>query len=77
VKIRLQLGRLEALGALTKELAAHRIEMGGIQSQRTGKNRYEIELELRLPSGFRPDGLLEIIAGLPEVDLLESGSVSE
>ncbi len=77
VKIRLQLGRLEALGALTKELAAHRIEMGGIQSQRTGKNRYEIELELRLPSGFRPDGLLEIITGLPEVDLLESGSVSE
>jgi uncharacterized membrane protein YhiD involved in acid resistance len=77
VKIRLQLGRLEALGLLTRELAAHRVELAGIQSARTGKNRYEVELELKLPSGLREEGLFAIVTAVPEVELLESSSAAE
>jgi putative Mg2+ transporter-C (MgtC) family protein len=77
VKIRLQLGRLEALGPLTRQLAAQRVELAGIQTERTGKNRYEAELELRLPAGIREDGLIAIIATVPDVELLETSSAAE
>jgi putative Mg2+ transporter-C (MgtC) family protein len=77
VRVRLQLEGLEPLGALTRELAAHRVELAGIQSQRLGKNRYEVELELRPPAGLRIDGLVALITALPDVDLLESASVVE
>lgn len=77
IRVRLQLEGLEPLGALTRELAAHRVELAGIQSQRLGKNRYEVELELRPPAGLRMDGLVELITALPAVELLESASVVE
>lgn len=77
VKVRLQLGRLEALGTITRELAAHRVELSGLQSQRISKNRYEVELELRPPSGVRVDGLVELITSLPDVELLESATIAE
>lgn len=77
VRVRLLLEGLEPLGALTRELAARRVELAAIQSQRLGKNRYEVELELRPPAGLRMDGLVELITALPDVDLLESASVVE
>lgn len=77
VRVRLQLGGLEPLGALTRELAAHRVELAAIQSQRLGKNRYEVELDLRPPAGLRMDRLVELITALPDVELLESASVVE
>jgi putative Mg2+ transporter-C (MgtC) family protein len=77
VRVRLQLDGLEPLGTLTRELAAHRVELAGIQSQRMGKNRYEVELELRPPAGLRVGGLVELITSLPDVELLESASLVE
>lgn len=77
VQVRLQLDGLAPLGALTRELAAHRVELAGIQSQRLGKNRYEVELEVRPPPGLRMDGLVELIAALPDIELLESASLVE
>ena len=77
VRVRVQLEGLEALGALTRELAAHRIELGGIQSERLGKNRYEVELELRPPAGLQIDRLVELITALPDVEVLESASQVE
>jgi len=49
LKIRLEIGRLEALGDVSRLLGDRRVEMAGINSQRIGKGRYEVELELRLP----------------------------
>jgi putative Mg2+ transporter-C (MgtC) family protein len=77
IRVRLQLDGLVPLGALTRELAAHRVELAGIQSERLGKNRYEVELELRLPAGFHGDRLVELITALPDVELLESTSLVE
>jgi putative Mg2+ transporter-C (MgtC) family protein len=77
VRVRVQLEGLGPLGALTRELAAHRVELGGIQSERMGKNRYEVELELRLPPGLQIDRLIELITALPDVELVESASLAE
>ena len=75
VRVRLQLGNLDALGAITRELADHRVELVGIQTQRTAKNRYELELDLRPPLGMSPDGIVALISALADVELLESASV--
>src|SRR6266566_4741175 len=42
VRLRLHAGRLEVLGEVTRLLAARRIEIGEINSQRLGKANYEI-----------------------------------
>lgn len=77
IRVRLQLARLEALGALTKELASHRIEIAGIQSHRAAKNRYEVELHLRPPTGVDIDALLGMLTSQPDVELLESSVDAE
>ena len=53
------------------------MELSGIQTQRTGKNRYEVELDVRLASGQRIDGLVELITAIPDVELLESANLIE
>ena len=75
VRVRLQLADLAALGAVTRELAAHRIELAGVESQRIAKGRYEVELDLRPPSTVRVDGIVDLISALPDVDILESATV--
>jgi putative Mg2+ transporter-C (MgtC) family protein len=76
-RVRLQLGGLDRVGAITTELAAHRVEIAGIEAQRSGKSRFEVELDLRAPATMRPDALLELIASIPDVDVLESSSLGE
>jgi uncharacterized membrane protein YhiD involved in acid resistance len=77
VKLRLEVGRLEALGDISRLLADRRVEMSGINSQRISKGRYEIELELRLPAGIRPQVILGAITAIPDVDLMESATGAE
>ena len=77
VRLRLHLDGLEALGALTHGLADQRIELAGVQSQRIGKNRYEVELDVRPPAGFKAERLVELITTVPNVELLESSSLGE
>jgi putative Mg2+ transporter-C (MgtC) family protein len=72
LRLRLEVGRLEALGDMSRLLADRRIEMAGINSQRMGKGRYEVELELRMPQGARPQDILGAITAIPDVELVES-----
>jgi hypothetical protein len=37
-----------------------------------GKGRYEVELELRMPQGARPQDILGAITAIPDVELVES-----
>ena len=74
VKLRLEVGRLEALGDVSRLLADRRVEMAGINSQRIGKGRYEVELELRLPAGARPQDIIGAITAIPDVELMESAT---
>jgi putative Mg2+ transporter-C (MgtC) family protein len=72
LKMRLEVGRLEALGDVSRLLADRRVEMAGINSQRLGKGRYEVELELRMPQNAKPTDLLGAITAIPDVELIES-----
>ena len=77
LKIRLQVGRLEAIGDVSRLLADRRIDLAGINSQRLGKARYEVELELRMPAAARPQDILGAITAIPDVELLESSGPGE
>ncbi len=77
IRLRLQLGGLPALGEITRVLAAHRIELIGIGTQRTGKNRYEVELDVRPPTGLRVEGMVELVTAIPDVELIESAGMVE
>ncbi|HXI82160.1 MAG TPA: MgtC/SapB family protein [Verrucomicrobiae bacterium] len=77
IKLRLEVGRLEALGDVSRLLSDRRVEMAGINSQRLGKSRYEVELELRFPPNARPQDVIGAITSIPDVDLLESASPGE
>ena len=74
IKLRLEVGRLEALGDVSRLLADRRVEMAGINSQRIGKGRYEVELELRLPTAVRPQDIIGAITSIPDVELMESAT---
>jgi putative Mg2+ transporter-C (MgtC) family protein len=72
VRLRLHAGRLEVLGEVTRLLATRRIEIGEINSQRLGKANYEIEMRLRLPVSVQQHQIIAEIAGLPDVEVLET-----
>ena len=72
LRMRLEVGRLEALGDVSRLLADRRVEMAGINSQRLGKGRYEVELELRMPQNAKPQDILGAITAIPDVELIES-----
>jgi putative Mg2+ transporter-C (MgtC) family protein len=74
IKLRLEVGRLEALGDVSRLLADRRVEMAGINSQRIGKGRYEVELELRLPTAVRPQDVIGAITAIPDVELMETAT---
>jgi putative Mg2+ transporter-C (MgtC) family protein len=77
IKIRLEVGRLEALGDMSRLLADRRVEIAGINSQRIGKGRYEVELELRMPTGARPGDIIGAITAIPGVEMIESSGPDE
>jgi putative Mg2+ transporter-C (MgtC) family protein len=77
IRLRLEVGRLEALGDVSRLLADRRIELAGINSQRIGKGRYEVELELRLPTASRQQDVIAAITAIPDVELMESATAGE
>jgi len=77
LRLRVHLGRLEALGAVTHELAALRVELGTMQTRRLGKGRYEIELFVRPPASLHLDTLIAVLNAIPDTELLETASSEE
>ncbi|HEY6057608.1 MAG TPA: MgtC/SapB family protein [Candidatus Limnocylindrales bacterium] len=71
VRIRLHLERLEALGAVTHELATRRVEILGMQTERRHKT-FEVELELRPAVGTKTADVLQALGSLPGVEILET-----
>ncbi len=76
-RLRLLAGRLEALGEISRTLASNRIEMAGVSSQRLGKGRYEIELDLRPPAGTKPETIIAAVSSVADVEILEAGAPTE
>lgn len=71
LRIRLQLSRLAALGAVSQAIVEHHVEIVGIDSERLGKGRYEVDLELNLPAARTADAVLASLTGLADVEVLE------
>jgi uncharacterized membrane protein YhiD involved in acid resistance len=72
VHLRLSLRGLEAVGQISAAVAANRLELGSIQSQRVGKNRFEVDLDLRVRTPADLGTFVEALSAMPEVDVLES-----
>jgi len=77
IEVRLEAGRLDALGDVSAMLAERRVEIATVNSERVAKGRYEIELALRLPAGVEPSQLLHSLTTVAGVDVLESGPTSD
>lgn len=77
LRLRLEVGRLEALGDVSRLLADRRVEMAGVNSQRIGKGRYEVELTLRLPPLLKSEAVVGAITAIPDVELIETTSGGE
>lgn len=71
-RMRIMAGRLEALGEISRALTARKVEIAGVNSQRHGEGRYEIELDLRLPGGTEQQAIVELVTSVPDVDVLEA-----
>jgi uncharacterized membrane protein YhiD involved in acid resistance len=77
LRVRIRAGRLDALGDITRMLAAQRVEIGEINSHRVSKGQYEIELQLRRPPSVRDHEIVELIDAVADVDILETDSGAE
>ena len=74
VRLRLEVGRLEALGDISRLAAERHVEMAAINSQRIGKGRYEMELTLRVPPSSSPEAVIAAVSDIPGVELAESST---
>jgi putative Mg2+ transporter-C (MgtC) family protein len=72
IRLRLRLHGLEPLGLVTNEFAKMRVEIAEVRSERTAKNRYSVELDVRPPAGTPAEGLIEHINSIPDVELVEA-----
>ena len=76
-RLRVQAVRLEALGEISRALTRNKIEIAAVSTQRLGKGRYEIELDLRLPPAMKDEAIIGMISAVPEMEILEGGRPSE
>ena len=76
-RLKILTGRLEALGEISKSLTDNKIDIAGVNSQRLGKGRYEIELELRPPPGTKHESIIAAVSSVADVEILESGAPTE
>jgi putative Mg2+ transporter-C (MgtC) family protein len=70
VQLRLSLTRVEALGEISAALAASKIEIGAIQTQRLGRESYRADLSLRGRRASSVAAALEAIENIPGVDII-------
>jgi len=76
VRVRLSVPGLDALAAIAEVVDREHAHIEGIQTQRRN-DRHEIELDLRLHKGARPEGLITGIGAVPDVNLEESDRAVE
>lgn len=72
VELRLDLSRVDELGLVSAALAASKIEIVTVQTQRAGKGRYRADLAIRGRSTAVIASALESIESIPGVDIVSS-----
>jgi putative Mg2+ transporter-C (MgtC) family protein len=76
-RLRILVARLESLGEISRSLTGNRIEIATIGTQRLGKGRYEVELDLRPPPGMNHEAVVSSLSAIPGIEILESGVPAE
>jgi putative Mg2+ transporter-C (MgtC) family protein len=72
VHLRLRLQGLDAVGQISAAASSRRLEMAAIQSQRVGKNRFEVDLDLRVRSTSDLGAFIESLSAMSQVEIVES-----
>jgi hypothetical protein len=72
VQLRLTMNHLEALGAVTGILVAHRLEIGQISTQRLGKENFRADLAIRGRTPSVIAGAIGAIDDLEGVDIIST-----
>ena len=72
-RLRVQVVRLEAVGEISRALTQNKIEIVSVSTQRLGKGRYEIDLDLRPPQAMKDEAIINMITTVPEMEILEGG----
>ena len=75
--LRLHTSRLDALGEISRSLTHDHVEIAGVSTQRLGKGRYEIDLDLRPPPGMSQEAIITAVSSVADVEILESGTQTE
>jgi len=71
MRLRVQTSSLENLGVLRRAVDGRRIEVVEMNSQLASHDRHEVDLQLRVPPNVDQAELLELIAGVPNIEVLE------
>jgi putative Mg2+ transporter-C (MgtC) family protein len=72
VHLRLRLEGLEAVGRISAAAVAHNLRMAAIQSERVGKDRFEVDLDLRVHSTSDLGSFIEALSAMTAVEIVES-----
>ena len=76
-RVRLLVPSLEVLGEVSAALRPLGVVIAGVQTRALGPDRYELELELRLPSGASQATVIAAIAAVRDAGLLETDRLTE
>jgi putative Mg2+ transporter-C (MgtC) family protein len=71
--MRLELRGLQAIGRISDAARTHRLDLVSIDTQRLAKDRYEVNLQLRVRSATSLESFIQALGSLGDVDILESG----
>ena len=76
-RLRVGAEKLDALAAISKALAARKVEIASVRTQRVDTSRLEMELDLRLPAGTKQEDIIAALATVADLEILESGAPTE
>ena len=77
VHLRLGVRGLESVGQVSAAVREQGIDLVSIESQRLSKNRFEIDLDLRVRSATKLGALVESISNLADVEVIENAANRE
>jgi putative Mg2+ transporter-C (MgtC) family protein len=76
-RLRILMTRLESLSEISRSLTGNRIDIATISPQRLGKGRYEVEVDVRPPTGMNHEAVVSSLSAIPGIEILESGIPAE
>jgi putative Mg2+ transporter-C (MgtC) family protein len=73
VHLRVELHGLESIARISDAARDHRLDIASIETQRLAKNRYEVDLRLRVRTTSSLESFTQVVGTLGAVEVLETG----